>query len=209
MTITADDRIILERYLRVGQVIDLLHEDDEVPPGSRTLSLTDGFLPSQAKSLPRECRFNRPVDRRQDVAHTYVTMYPLADRVIPGPALWFCAALVAAAALLLLARRGRGPTTDRRADPRRAGAPVPIWLLDDAGDVTGRGLVLDRSARGVRLAVDEPYAVGAVLRVLPLDTPAGAAPVTAEVRWCRRGGPRTEVGCRFTDPSSAEALRLT
>jgi hypothetical protein len=122
-------------------------------------------------------------------------MYPLADRLVSSPALWGCAAAFTAA-LIVWARRSRD------------GVPVPVWLLDDAGDVAGHGLVLDRSARGLRLAVDEPLPVGTVLRVSPLDPPAGTAPVVAEVRWCRRGGPRTEVGCRFTEPPAADVLGL-
>jgi hypothetical protein len=105
-------------------------------------------------------------------------------------------------------RRRRTAAADRRGDVRRGGASVPVWLLDGAGEVAGRGLVLDRSARGLRLAVDEPHAVGAVLRVSTLDPPAGTEPVAAEVRWCRRGGPKTEVGCRFTEPPSPAVLRL-
>jgi hypothetical protein len=74
-------------------------------------------------------RFAQPVNRAGRLS-TVVIMYPLADRLVAGPALWV-SAVTLAAAVLLLARRA--PAADRRADVRRGGAAVPVWLLDDAG----------------------------------------------------------------------------
>jgi hypothetical protein len=132
-------------------------------------------------------------------------MHPFFDSLAYHTALWAWApAALAASLLVLLARRGRrAPAQDRRGDVRRGGDPVPVWLLDAAGEVAGRAVVLDRSERGLRLAVDGPHPVGTVLRIWPLDPPPDVPPVEAEVRWCRRGGLRNEVGCRFIAPPPA------
>jgi hypothetical protein len=90
-----------------------------------------------------------------------------------------------------------------RSAPRRPGSGASVVLFDANGGGTPRaGRVLERSATGLRLILDEKVPVGTVLTLRPAVAPQGPARVHVEVRRCQRTGSEYELGCWFLQPSS-------
>jgi hypothetical protein len=95
----------------------------------------------------------------------------------------------------------------RRKSFRRVGNPTFVQLIG-LSDPPVRGLVMNRSSGGIGLAMDRPVAVGSVLLVLPVQAPAGTAPVEIRVLWCLERTDRHEIGCQFTAPLPTGLLML-
>jgi hypothetical protein len=105
-----------------------------------------------------------------------------------------------------LAEEPPAPAAERRRWARRAGNPTAVLVHDTRrGLAPFDGWVLDRSAGGVCLLVDEELPVGAPLELRP----AGAArSFAAKVRHCRSDCSHWRAGCQFPEPLAWLDLRL-
>jgi len=141
------------------------------------------------------------------------TLYPWTDGTAP------LVGVVAAGLALLIGywaaqRRGRyagmplpartvdpytfGSATERRDSFRRKGAYVKVDLADAAGkEVLGAAWVLNRSAGGLRLQVEQAFEAGSIISVRPVHATNGMPWVQAEVKCCKRQGDEWEIGCQF------------
>jgi hypothetical protein len=84
---------------------------------------------------------------------------------------------------------------------RRQGNPVEVFVAPvDAKEEKTSGSVLDRSLGGVRLALFEEVAVGAILAIRPVNCDQIVPWVDVVVRSCRPSDElpdRFEVGCAY------------
>jgi hypothetical protein len=148
--------------------------------------------------------------RRRHTAFPTIKFQPLANPVAanstpagrPARALAFAAPAPLAAGAPL-----DGP--DQRADFRRPGNPVLVLVADsDQQRNPWNAWVVDRSRRGLRLAVERPLVVGKVYTVRPAQA-APATPWTAlEIRHCSEIDDHWEAGCRFLQPPPVAVLML-
>jgi hypothetical protein len=97
------------------------------------------------------------------------------------------------------ARSRTGQDDDRRIRVRRVGSSAPIHITFADGSPPRRGVALDRSSGGMRLAVEQALPVGTLVGLTPANAPPGAATVRASVRWCKKVDLHFEFGCRFCD----------
>lgn len=89
-------------------------------------------------------------------------------------------------------------TAERRATPRRKGNPVSVYLAKGpSGGEPFQGWVVDRSAGGIRLLVDEPLEAGHLLTVRPVKVPASFPWVQLKVKNCYPERKSWCVGCQF------------
>jgi hypothetical protein len=89
---------------------------------------------------------------------------------------------------------------ERRRSIRRGGLPTPIMVVDSKAGKRAKAAeayVLDRSTGGLRLALEKPVAVGALLLAKPGNAPDGFEWVKITIRNCREVGDYFEVGCKF------------
>jgi hypothetical protein len=102
-----------------------------------------------------------------------------------------------------------GSPSDKRAAPRRRGAPVPVLLSDGGGRVEPvSGAVLDRSRGGLAIAAPAPVPTGAVLGVRAELHRRDMPWVQVKVRHCRRDGSDWVLGCQFLSPPPWNVLLL-
>jgi hypothetical protein len=98
---------------------------------------------------------------------------------------------------------------DQRADFRRPGNPVLVHIADaDQQRSPWNAWVVDRSRRGLRLAVERPLLVGNVYTVRPIQAPATTPWTALEVRHCAEMDGHWEAGCRFLKPPTVAVLML-
>jgi hypothetical protein len=100
-------------------------------------------------------------------------------------------------------------TQERRTAPRRKGNPISVHLTDEAR--TGEpfeGWVLDRSAGGLRLLVDEAIEVGITLRVRPTKAQTSFPWVLIKVKSCQPERKSWNLGCQFLEKLTWEDLQL-
>jgi hypothetical protein len=99
--------------------------------------------------------------------------------------------------------------SELRTDFRRPGNPVLV-LVADADDqrTPWNAWVIDRSRRGLRLAVEKPLIVGHHYTVRPAKAPATTPWTALEVRHSAEVDDHWEVGCRFLQPPSVAVLML-
>jgi hypothetical protein len=96
---------------------------------------------------------------------------------------------------------------EQRTEFRRPGNPVLILVADADNEQTPwNAWVVDRSRRGVRLAVERPLVLGQVYTVRPLQAPPATPWSAIEVRHCAPIDGHWEVGCRFLAPLSVAVL---
>jgi hypothetical protein len=101
---------------------------------------------------------------------------------------------------------------DLRAMHRRHGNPVEVHIAPpDKKDERSIGSVLDRSVGGLRLAVFNTLAVGAVFSIRPMHADSMVPWVDVEVRSCRPSvemPDQFEVGCQYvkSPPYSIQLL---
>jgi hypothetical protein len=107
----------------------------------------------------------------------------------------------------LAAAPTEGP--EQRIDFRRPGNPVLV-LVADADDQRApwNAWVVDRSRRGLRLAVEQPLTVGHVYTVRPVQAPPATPWTALEVRHCAPVDAHWEAGCRFLQPPPVAGLVL-
>jgi hypothetical protein len=125
-----------------------------------------------------------------------------------------CATLAFAAALSFVRRLSAEPPgatvpdTERRQGPRRAtGVPVHISSAESLPEPIA-GWVLNGSAGGLCLSVEQPVPRGAVLSVRPTKAPPGTPPVQVCVQRCKADRRRWALGCRFVQAPPAHVLGL-
>ncbi len=101
-----------------------------------------------------------------------------------------------------------GPAAERREAPRRAtGVPVQIASAASLPEPIA-GWVLNGSATGLCLSVEQPVPRGAVLSVRPTKAPPGTPPVQVRVERCKADQRRWALGCRFVQVPPANVLGL-
>lgn len=99
-------------------------------------------------------------------------------------------------------------TQERRSTPRRKGNPVSVHVVDGTEmDDPFQGWVVDRSAGGMRLLVDEAMPAGTLLKVRPTKAPAGFPWIQVKVKSCYRERKSWNLGCQFVEKLSWEDLQ--
>ncbi len=98
---------------------------------------------------------------------------------------------------------------ERRSSPRRKGNPISV-LVSNAGATSEplQGWVVDRSAGGVRLLVDQSVAPGTVLSVRPSKAHPGYTWVQIQVRSCRPERSSYNLGCMFVQKLNWAELQM-
>jgi PilZ domain len=88
--------------------------------------------------------------------------------------------------------------TERRSSPRRKGNPVPI-LLSNAGVSMDsfQGWVIDRSAGGLRILVDQQVSVGTIMSVRPAKAHGSFPWLEVEIRSCQPERSSYALGVKF------------
>ncbi len=100
-------------------------------------------------------------------------------------------------------------TPERRSTPRRKGNPISIHFTDSAETADPReGWVLDRSAGGLRLLVDEAVPAGTLLRIKPTKAHAAFPWIAVKVKSCYPERRSWNLGCQFLEKLSWEDLQL-
>jgi len=99
---------------------------------------------------------------------------------------------------------------NKRTSRRFASYKIPVQITE-AADAQSQaepyeGRVLDRSAKGLRLAVPKKIPVGTILSVRNADHASRAPWVQVEVRNCVIKANQWQLGCRFTQPQPANVL---
>jgi hypothetical protein len=95
---------------------------------------------------------------------------------------------------------------ERRKSVRRWGKPVEVKIL--APLVTGllRGVIINRSAGGIAVLVDDEYAEGVNLTVRAVQAPQYVPGVEVEVRTCRKAGKNFVIGCKYSEEAPWNAI---
>jgi hypothetical protein len=99
-------------------------------------------------------------------------------------------------------------THERRSTPRRKGNPVSVAIAN--GDSTTdaiQGWVVDRSAGGLRLLVDDAMPAGTVLNVRPTKSPPSFPWVQVQVKSCYPERKSWSLGCQFVHKVPWERLQ--
>lgn len=91
-----------------------------------------------------------------------------------------------------------GSPSEQRKAYRRGGHPVEVlYSLPDRKKQPFQGWVVDRSVGGLCLTVNQEFAEGTVLAVIPANAPPMTPWVEVEVRSCRAIDGQMELGCKF------------
>jgi hypothetical protein len=99
--------------------------------------------------------------------------------------------------------------SDQRSSLRRTGNPVDVQITDaEAKEPATSALVIDRSLRGLCLAVDYPRTVGAIINVRPLSGATTLPWIRLRVKNCRYVGNAYELGCEFLQVPPSSILML-
>ncbi|HEV3235700.1 MAG TPA: PilZ domain-containing protein, partial [Gemmataceae bacterium] len=100
-------------------------------------------------------------------------------------------------------------STEMRAATRRGGNAVAVFIADpQRSDEPRRGWVVDRSAGGLCIALDNPVEAGTVLRIRVCNAPVTVPWAEVEVKSCRKDGNQWEAGCKFVVIPSYNVLML-
>jgi hypothetical protein len=98
---------------------------------------------------------------------------------------------------------------DQRAEFRRPGNPVLVQIADaDQQRSPWNAWVVDRSRRGLLLAVERPLLVGNVYSVRPIQAPPATPWTAIEIRHCSQLDGHWEAGCRFLQLPSVAVVML-
>jgi hypothetical protein len=85
---------------------------------------------------------------------------------------------------------------ERRSSPRRWGNPTEVSLTSVLWSGPLHGLVINRSAGGFAIFVDEEVQPATILTVRPLEAPYYVPPVEIEVKQCRKVRRNFLIGCQ-------------
>jgi hypothetical protein len=103
---------------------------------------------------------------------------------------------------------GKPGGAERRAHPRRSGNPISVLVTtEENADEPLRGFVLNYSAGGLGLLVEDALEVDTVVRVRPEGPLAGGPWVPVRVVYCLAERVRWRVGCQFLNTMSWGELR--
>lgn len=98
--------------------------------------------------------------------------------------------------------------SDQRTSMRRTGNPVDVQITDvNLKNSPRTGMVLDRSLRGLCLAVDSPYEVNGIICVRPAGD-SSLPWVKVTVKNCRFVGKAYEMGCEYIQVPPSNILML-
>jgi PilZ domain len=99
-------------------------------------------------------------------------------------------------------------SAERRSTPRRKGNPVSVAIANgDGGMEPIQGWVVDRSAGGLRLLVDDSVPAGTVLNVRPTKAAPSFPWVQVRVKSCYPERKSWNLGCQFVRKMSWEELQ--
>jgi PilZ domain len=102
-----------------------------------------------------------------------------------------------------------GTKPEQRSAHRRRGNPVGVYLTDaDGKGEPIRAVVINRSAGGLGLEIDQPLEVGLILSVRAIHAPVTVPWVQVQVRGCRQVDETWEVGCQFLKPPPWSVMLL-
>ncbi|HEV3203182.1 MAG TPA: PilZ domain-containing protein [Gemmataceae bacterium] len=100
-----------------------------------------------------------------------------------------------------------GNTRERRKSVRRRGNQLEVMISDSCGKTLPyRGIVLDRSVGGLRLAVDDLISVGNIISVRPSHVATIVPWIQVEICHCRKKDNGWELGCQFLHPPPSTIL---
>jgi hypothetical protein len=98
---------------------------------------------------------------------------------------------------------------EQRAAFRRVGNGVLIQIADKEGRRKPlQAWVMDRSRRGLRIAVEGELSVGSIHAVRPMNAPPTTPWCDVEIRHCEPIDGHWEAGCRFLQPPPVQLLML-
>lgn len=99
-------------------------------------------------------------------------------------------------------------TQERRSTPRRKGNPISVSISNGDRDLDPfQGWVVDRSAGGLRLLVDEAVPAGTVLSVRPTKAAPSVPWVQLKVKSCYPERKSWSLGCQFVQKLTWEDLQ--
>src|SRR5208283_1173630 len=99
-------------------------------------------------------------------------------------------------------------TQERRAAPRRKGNPISVYISNGTvGAEPFEGWVVDRSAGGLRLLVDEAVEAGSILNVRPVKIHPEFPWVQVRVKSCAQERNSWNLGCQFLYKLTWEELQ--
>jgi hypothetical protein len=99
-------------------------------------------------------------------------------------------------------------TQERRADPRRKGNPISVHVGNGSSSADPlQGWVVDRSAGGIRLLMDEAMESGTMLSIRPVKVHAGFPWVQVRVKNCYPERKSWSLGCQFVHKITWEDLQ--
>lgn len=100
-------------------------------------------------------------------------------------------------------------TQERRSTPRRRGNPISVSIANGTREANPyQGWVVDRSAGGLRLLVDEAVPAGTLLNVRPTKASPSFPWVQVKVKSCYPERKSWNLGCQFVQKVSWEDLQL-
>jgi hypothetical protein len=148
--------------------------------------------------------------RRRRVVVPAITFQPLPNATSPTlPAAARSAKALAFVPPAPLAASAPADGPDQRAEFRRPGNPVLVHIADaDQQRSPWNAWVVDRSRRGLRLAVERPLLVGNVYTVRPIQAPPATPWTAVEIRHCSQLDSHWEAGCKFLKPPTVAVLML-
>jgi hypothetical protein len=97
---------------------------------------------------------------------------------------------------------------DRREVPRRSGALVGVYITGPEGALPTGGWVVDRSSRGMCVAVIQPVAAGTRLVLAAVDAPPKSPKADVLVKYCKRRQKYYYLGCQFVQELPWSVLLL-
>jgi hypothetical protein len=101
-----------------------------------------------------------------------------------------------------------GTSLSRRAAPRRGGRLVDVLITDETCEMEPfRAWVIDRSAGGLAIGAGQPFAVGTILSVRPLES-SQVPWVQIEIRDCQVDGSDWRLCCKFVRTPPYSTLML-
>jgi len=103
-----------------------------------------------------------------------------------------------------LAYLNRG--AERRTGARKWGNPVEVQVQKPDCAIPLRGVVINRSAGGLAILVDDAYPPAMELMVRAIQAPTGVGWITVQVKNCRAAGKNWVIGCSYPETPSWNAV---
>jgi hypothetical protein len=91
------------------------------------------------------------------------------------------------------------PQGERRRSLRRWFNPIEVVILSPFHENPLHGLVINRSTGGLAILSDISFDADTVLRVRPMDAPAGITYVEVTVRHARKASKLWVIGCQYKE----------